>query len=212
MQQLGAALVWLKPRPRRLLVGIIGLLGALAVLWQPLLLGVASFMAARSPLDKADVILPLYQDSVSISAGVADLYRRGLAPRVVLYRVEPNRLEKLGLLPPAHEGWYKLLEARGVPPTAIETIGSVKNNVELGHAIGGLARGSGRLRVIVVASAPTSRLSRDALRRGLGESPVDLLMHPVMPRNIDERAWWRSRAGWITYFDAYCLWLLGFVR
>jgi hypothetical protein len=172
-------------------------------------------MTVRSPLERADFILPLYHDSDSVSASVADLYRQRLAPRVVLHRVEPDRLEKLGLVPPPHEVWRKLLEARGVPARAIETIGSgVENDVELGSAVAGLARGSGsrRIRGIVVASAPGSRLSRDALRQGLGESPVDVWMHPVMPREIDERAWWRSRAGWVAYFDAYCLWLLGFIR
>jgi hypothetical protein len=192
---------------------VIVVLGILATLWQPLLLGISAFMTVRSPLEKADFILPLYHDSDSVSASVADLYRQRLAPRVVLHRVEPDRLEKLGLVPPPHEVWRKLLEARGVPARAIETIGSgVENDVELGSAVAGLARGSRRIRGIVVASAPGSRLSRDALRQGLGESPVDVWMHPVMPREIDERAWWRSRAGWIAYFDAYCLWLLGFIR
>lgn len=197
-------------RRRRTLIGVIGGLIAVAILWRPLLLALAAFMGVSNPLEKADLIVPLYQDSVAIPQAVADLYQQGLAPRVVLYRVEPNRLEKLGLTPPAHDGWYELLEARGVPKSAIESVGSMKNFVELGHAIGGLAQNR-RLRVIVVASAPASRLSRAALRRGVGAAAVDLLMHPVVPTQIG-RTWWRSKAGWITYFDAYCVWLLRFVR
>lgn len=212
MQRVGAALTRLTPGRRRLVVGTVGVLATVMISWQPLLLGVAAFMAASSPLEKADFILPLYHNSDSIPAGAADLYQRQLAPRVLLYRVKPNRLETLGLGPPAHEVWRKLLEARGVPPHAIDTIGSgVGSDLELADAISGLAQGR-RLRVIVVASSPFSRLARDGLRKSLEGSGIDLRMHPVMPRNIDARAWWRSRAGWIGYFDAYCLWVLRFVR
>ncbi|OFW07694.1 MAG: hypothetical protein A3H96_02980 [Acidobacteria bacterium RIFCSPLOWO2_02_FULL_67_36] len=212
MARAGAVLKRLTPYRKRLIVSIVGILAAVMISWQPLLLGVAAFMAASSPLEKADFILLLYHDSDSIPAGAADLYQRRLAPRVLLYGVEPSRLEKLGLGPPAHEVWRKLLEARGVPPHAIDTIGSgVSTDRELADAIRGLAQGR-PLRVIVVASSPASRLARNGLRKNLEGSGVELRMHPVRPRNIDARAWWRSRAGWIAYFDAYCLWVLRFLR
>ena len=206
-------LAWLKPGRRRWVVSLVVLLGLLALLWQPFLLGVAAFMTVSSPVEKADFILPLYDDFDSVSAGVADLYRRQLAPRVVLYRMKPTRLEELSLVEPPHQVWGKLLEAKGVPPDAIEIIGSdVEDEVQLGNALSGLARDAGRIRLIVVVSGPRSRIARNALGRGLDGANVDLRMFPVTPPDIDERAWWRSRPGWIAYFDAYCLWLISFFR
>jgi len=203
----------LKSRRLRWLVSALGVAAAVLLLWRPFLWGFAAFMHVSSPLRQVDVILPVYDESVSMSTAVADLYHRGLAPRIVLPRLRLDRLQELGLMPPDHEVWRRLLEARGVPPAAMETIGSdIDDAVELGAAVGRLAPGSSRLRVLVVASSPFSRLVRSALRRGVDAAAVDLVMYPVMPPDIDERAWWRSRDGWIAYFDAYCLWLIGFVR
>ena len=201
---------------RRLLRRSLALLGVavgLGLLWQPVLLGVAGFMHVRNPLGAADFIVPVYRDSHAVAAAVGDLYRRGVAPRVVLYRTQPGRLEKLGLLEPSHEAWHGLLQTHGVPADAILTLDPVvQNEVELGRTLRGLVSGSKPLRVIAVAFGPFSRLTRNALRKGLGEAEVDLRMHPVPPRSFDERRWWRSRAAWVIYFDSYCLWLLSFIR
>ena len=50
-------LAWLKPGRRRWVVSLVVLLGLLALLWQPFLLGVAAFMTVSSPVEKADFIL-----------------------------------------------------------------------------------------------------------------------------------------------------------
>jgi len=50
MQRVGAALTRLTPGRRRLIVSIVGVLATVMISWQPLLLGVAAFMAASSPL------------------------------------------------------------------------------------------------------------------------------------------------------------------
>lgn len=198
-------------RLRRRLLVVGALIVLPAVLWKPLLQGMAAFMAAASPLEKAAVILPLYQDE-SIPAAVLDLYRRGYASRVLLHRTVPGRLEKLGLVSPPLEVWQGLLESRGVPAANIVIIDQgVSGDEELGRALGAFAKGD-PMRVIVVAASPASRLSRNALREGLNDSSVDLLMHPVTPGRFEHRPWWRTRAGWISYFDAYCLWLLRFLR
>lgn len=171
-------------------------------------------MTIRDPLERADLILPLYHEPDTIPFAAADLYHRGYADRVAIRRTRPGRLEVLGLLPPPHEVWRRMLEAEGVPPAAIVVIGSKldNNNFELAQAMVPFLGSRRKIRVIVVASAPLSRLSRHDLRRALAGFPIELLIYPVPPREFDERTWWRSRKGWITYFDVYCLWLLRFLR
>lgn len=185
---------------------------ALGLLHAQILTGIATFMTIRDPLERADLILPLYHGGDTVPFA-AELYRRGYADRVALGWTKPGRLEALGLVPSPHEAWRGVLEAEGVPPEAIVVIGSkIANEVELAQAVAAFLESRGKSRAIVVASAPLSRLSRHHLRRGLTGSPVELRMYPVWPREFDERTWWRSRRGWITYFDIYCLWLLRFLR
>ena len=192
------------------------------VLWRPVLAGVQAFMAVSDPLKASDFILPLYGNADAISEAAADLYARQLAPRLLLHRVESSRLEEVGLVSPTHVSWRRLLEARGVHGDAIETPGAViRDHVELGRWLGRLAIEAGPICLIVVTSAPRSRLSRNALSEGLLQAatdagmeapPVELLLYPVAPRGVERSAWWRSRLGWIAYFDAYCLWLIQFLR
>lgn len=200
-------------RRTRPLIALIVVAAAIAIGWRPFLIGLAAFMTVRTDLASADVILPLYHEGDSISLAVADLHRRGLAPHVVLHRRQPNRLEALGLLPPVHEVWRRLLERRGVPPEAISTLdGTLRGERELGMAVAAVARGGGVRRVIVVLSKPWSRLSRDAFIRGIDGAAIDVRFHAVQPSYIPEPEWWRSKYGWLTYFDVYLAWTLRWVR
>lgn len=203
----------IRHRRKLIWIGALAVALALGLLHAQILTGLAAFMTIRDPLERADLILPLYHEGHTIPFAAAELYHRGYADRVAVRRTRPSRLETLGLLPPPHEVWRKVLEAEGVPPEAIITIGSqIENKGELARAVAAVLGSRGKIRVIVVASAPLSRLSRRELRRGLAGSPIELRMYPVRPREFDERTWWRSRQGWITYFDVYYLWLLRFLR
>ena len=178
-----------------------------------ILTGLALFMTVRDPLDQADLILTLYHAGHTIPFAAAELYHQGYAKRVALLRTRPSRLEALGLIPSPHEVWRKVLEAQGVPREAIITIDSRIENSETGPEAVALILGHARkIRIIGVASAPLSRLSRDDLRHRLAGFPIEISIYPVRPRDFDEQTWWHRRNGWITYFDVYYLWLLRFLR
>lgn len=170
-------------------------------------------MTIRDPIERADLILPLYHEGDTVSFAAADLYRRGYADRVALGSTKPTRLEALGLSPPPHKTWRRILEAEGVPADAIVLIGSeITNDVELARAMAAFLGSRRKTRLIAVASAPLSRISGYDLRRGLAGSPVEVRIYPVRPREFDERNWWRSRHGLVTYFDAYLLLVLRSMR
>lgn len=178
-----------------------------------ILTSIASFMTIGDPIEKADLILPLYHERHTIPFAAASLYHRRYADRVVLIRTRPSRLESLSLVPAPHEVWRGALEAERVPPEAIITIGPhVENNLDLARAVVAFLGSHRKSRIIVVASAPLSRISRYDLRRWLAGSSIEVRMYPVSPREFDEKTWWRSRHGWITYFDAYFLLALRLVR
>jgi hypothetical protein len=197
---------------RRGVLILLVVLAAGGLLWQPLLGGVAAFMGVEDPPGTADFVLPLYQDVDPVSAAVTDIYRAKLADRVVLYRTLPTPLERLDLTPAPHHAWQRQLEARGIPAAAFEIVGTgIEDPVELGRAMRTLAPPDGPVSVIVVVERPQSRVARNGIRRGLGDAAVELLMHPVTPVEVDERAWWRSRRAWVKYFDACVLWLVHLV-
>ncbi len=203
----------MRHRRKYIAVGAIGLAIVLYLLHPQLLIGIAKFMAIRDPLDKADFILPLYHEGQTVLFAAADLHRHGYASRLVLGHSRPSRLEALGLVSPAHEVWRGVLEAEGVPPEAITMFGSqIDNEVEMGRALGTYLLGRGNSRIIIVASAPASRLSKNDLLRGLDNFPVEVRMYPVQLREFNEQPWWRSRHGWVSYFDVYFLWLLRWLR
>ncbi len=184
----------------------------LGLLHGPVLTGLASLMVIRDPLERADLILPLGQGETILSAAAA-LHHRGYAGRVAVARTRPQRLELLGLLPPPHEISREVLMAEGVPPEAIITIGSqIRDDVELGRALAAFFENRAAGRVIVVVSAPFSRLTRHDLRRGLAGFPVEMRIYPVPPREFDERTWWRSRRGLLTHFDVLVLLTLRLLR
>ena len=196
-------------------IGIFGLavVVTLVLFHGPILTGFASFMTIRDPLERAHIILPLYHERHTVPFAAAELYRRGYADLIAIGRTRPGRLEALGLRPAPYRVWRKAIEGEGVPPEAIVTIGcDIRNEEELARAVANFLGNRERSRVIAVASAPFSRLSRFDLRRGLSGHSVELHMFPVSPREFSERSWWKSRHGWVTYFDVYFLWLIRLLR
>lgn len=204
---------WGKPRRWAFLGIALVAVVTMSLLRNPILTGIASFLTIRDPLERVDFILPLYNGADTVPFAAADLYHRGYASRILLGQIRPGRLEVLGLQPSRHEVWRRVLEGKGVPPEAIATIGfQIENDLDLARAVAAVLPKSGKSRVIVVASAPFSRIIRSEFRRGLTGSPIEIRIYPVQPKEFDERNWWRSRHGWITYFDAYFLLALRLLR
>lgn len=170
-------------------------------------------MSARDALEPADYMLVLYHEGHTVPFAAADLFHRGYANQVVLGQMHPSRLEALGLMPLRHELWRNVLVSEGVPPEAITIIGDrLQNDVDLGRALAAHLSHRRKPRVIVVASAPASRLSRNDLRQGLDGTSVEPRMYPVPRREFNERTWWKSRHGWVSYFDASYLWFVRLLR
>lgn len=191
----------------------LGAIITLVFLHGRMLTGVAVFMTIRDRLEVADLILPLYHEGHTVPFAAAELYRRGYAKQVGVLSTKPSRLEALGIIAPPHRVWRSVLKTEGVPEGSIITIGShIGNNQQLAEAVTAFLKTHGKSRIIVVASAPFSRLTRYDLRRWLGGFSADIRIYPVALREFDEKNWWKHRHGWVTYFDAYFLLALRLLR
>ena len=168
--------------------------------------GLAILLEAGHGLVVADP-LPSRADAIVVLAGsisdrvleAADLYRAGLAPRVVVTRERLRRGELLlrahGVrLPQNDDLTISALEALGVPRAAI---------VRLGRRDGSTAREARtiarwacahRLRsLIVVTSRSHTRRARLILRRALGPT-IALSVRPTRYDSFTASRWWRVRS------------------
>ena len=167
--------------------------------------GAAAALVAGQVLVVADP-LPPRADAIVILAGsvpdraleAADLYRAGLAPRVVVTR-ERARTGQAALhargvhLPEDDELTVKALRELGVPPGAIVVLGRRAVSTESeARTIARWACAHRLRRLIVVTSRAHSRRARLILRQALGAG-IALAMRPSRYDAFAPTRWWHVR-------------------
>ena len=172
----------------------------------PLLTGVARLLTVRDPVSRADLVLVLGGEVNTRPFHAAELYRRGVAPRVVLVRERAGPAVRQGLLPGRTDVAVLILRRGGVPDSAIvvlEPPGGAASTADEARALRGYLRATGLRRVAVVTNPYHSRRARIALRRGVRGLPAEILVMPVPAWGFTERDWWRSEDGLLAYFGEY---------
>jgi uncharacterized SAM-binding protein YcdF (DUF218 family) len=168
-------------------VGFISLVGPL------LLKGIAKVWLVSDSLDQADAIVVLGGGLDVRPAAAADLYVRGLAPRVAvgLSRFDHGRDAELN---------SQVLLQHGVPKTAILYFGFQPHNT-YGEARGILewVKTSGAKTVIVPTDFFPTRRVRWIFNRELAPAGVRVIVQAVTPPWYRVDDWWQHRAGW-THF------------
>lgn len=179
---------------------------SLYALRAPLLTGAARLLTVRDPLARADLILVLGGERYTRPRHAAALYRRGVAPRVVLIREEGEPETRLGLYPNGTDVSVAVLRRFGVPDSAIvvhEPPEGAGSTLEEARALRDYLRESGARRVVVVTNDYHSRRARWVLRRETRDHPAQLRMAPVETLYFDETNWWRRERGLVTYLNEY---------
>jgi uncharacterized SAM-binding protein YcdF (DUF218 family) len=184
------------------------LLAALAAyaLRAPILTGVARLLTVRDPVSRADLVLVLGGEVNTRPYHAAELYRRGVAPRVVLVRERSGPAVRQGLYPSRTDVTALILRRGGVPAAAIvvlEPPGGASSTAEEARALRAYLRPGGMRRVVAVTNSYHSRRARRALRRATRDLPVEVLMAPVAADGFGEADWWRSEDGLVAYFGEF---------
>lgn len=195
------------PRAARWALGTLALLLAFFLLRGPLLMGVARFLEVEDPPHRADLIYLLGGDShVGARAPhAAALYRRGLAPRVVLARTELTPSVRLGYYPSETDVNLRLLRHFGVPDSAIvvlEMPGGATSTTDEARVLGQYLNGR-PTEVIVVTTRYHTRRARWNLRRALRGQPVEIRMSGATDPRFHSGNWWRVEAGLLAYVTEY---------
>lgn len=174
---------------------LLGLLGGLA-LFLPLGVQAAGlYLVVADRLAPADAIYVLEGMTPARELEAAILYRRGLAPRIVLaLGRDPTPIARqLAGEPTSQERAARVLLRRGVPAHAIVRLSRESENTaeELGLDFA-YARDSGFARVILVTSPAHTRRVR-VIWDARYQRTVPALVYPTSFEPWDPRRWWRSR-------------------
>lgn len=197
------------PRGRRLgaaLAAILLFVALLLLLRGPLLRSAARFLTVQDPLEHADAILMFAGDIDARPPLTAELFRQGLAPRVVLVRPEDRAAQRLADVPNESELARRVLIRLGVPDSAITIVPAdtpATSTREEASVFAAYVERTGMQRVIAVTSAYHTRRSRWALRRALESDSVRVMMAPAEHEGFDETNWWRSEDGLLAYVIEY---------
>jgi uncharacterized SAM-binding protein YcdF (DUF218 family) len=162
------------------------------------ILAAGRLLVASDPLpERADAIVVLAGSIADRVLEAADLYRAGVAPRVVVTRERVPRgdwsLRARGVrLPQSDEQTLAALHALGVPPAATFVIPRRTNSTDSeSHTIARWVCARTRS-VVVVTSRYHSRRARLILRRAL-DPAIALAVRPSRHDPFQAAHWWRDR-------------------
>ncbi len=198
------------PRPARRLAAAVLLLLTLCLLTYalrvPLLTGVGRGLIVEDELHPADILFLLNGDYNTRPFYAAELYARGLAPRLVIARAEPSPAERLGLIPNETDISVAILERQGVPPEAIAILpvpGGVTSTYDEAVVLRAYVEANAIRRVILVTSAFHTRRAAWIVRRELEGLNVTVELAAARNPGYDETNWWQSEAGLINVNNEY---------
>lgn len=172
----------------------------------PLLTGVGRYLIVEDELQPAEILFLLNGDFNTRPFYAAELYARGLAPRIVIARAEPSPAERLGLLPNETDISVAVLERQGVPPAAITVLpvpGGVTSTYDEAVVLRTYVEANDIHSLILVTSAFHTRRAGWIVRQALDGLDVTVQLAAARPPDYDETNWWQSEAGQINVNNEY---------
>jgi hypothetical protein len=165
----------------------------------PLLRGAADLWIVSDPITSADAVAVLGGGVDTRPFMAADLYKKGLVPRVLVSQVVEGRASAMGLIPGHSELNRIVLLKLGVPDTAIEMFGEANGSTkEEAVALRVWADRHAVSRIIVPAEIFSARRVRWIFDREFTGSSVGIEIATI-GSNYTNAEWWNSEAGMIAF-------------
>lgn len=179
------------------------LLGVGCATWwwrAPVLRGVAQVWIVSDAPEKADAIVILGGGLDSRPVEAARLYHAGYAPRILVMRPEPTRVNELGLLIDYYSLTRTLLEMDHVPAEAIVALPqTVTSTFDEAKALAAWARANNAHRFLTPTEIFHTRRARWILRRTLNQPDDDIRMIPIPHKRYTADNWWKQEQGMIDF-------------
>ncbi len=171
---------------------------------EPLLITAARALTVDDAEPPAEYLVVLGGDAETRPFAAAELYRKGFAPKVLLFEHKTDRITDLGLMPTHDELYRKVLELAGVPSDAIQRLpGLVDSSWDEAQSLRRFLSSHTARRVIMVTSAEHTRRARWVFRKALAGLPVEVRIAPARHLRFDETNWWKTDQGALTYLHEF---------
>ena len=169
---------------------------------------------ARTPILRESAVLWTVSDSLEpadaiavLGGGVdlrpflaADLYKKGLANKILVANVKLSPIEKLGIVPPHTDLNRQVLLKLGVPEEAVIGFGSdVSSTFEESRALAVWAKDAGAHTIIVPTELFPSRRQRWILNHELAPVGARAIIDAHKPFEYDVDDWWQHEEGLIDF-------------
>lgn len=190
-------------RRHRLLLGfaVVSLLAVGSYLARaPLLTAAANVLTVDNAIAPSDYLVVMGGSPDDRPFAAAELYRRGLAPRVVVFEYRPG----VAGVPSQTDLYESILTLEGVPAQAIDRApGLVRSSWEEGQSLRRFLAGRRVTRVIIVTSAEHTRRTNWSFRKALEGLGVDVRTAAARHAAFDESNWWRHNEGVLRYLHEF---------
>jgi len=188
----------------RLSARILLLAAVVAGVWlqrAPLLRGAANLWIVSDPLTQSDVVAVLGGDFEGRPLIAAELYKKGLVPKVLVSQVGETRPSEIAAIIPGHsELNRRVLLKLGVPDSAIEMFGQANRNTnDEAVALRDWADRHGVSRIVIPTEIFAARRVRWIFNREFAGRSVHLAIASFEPRHYTRAEWWKTEAGMIAF-------------
>lgn len=178
----------------------------------PLLLGIANLWIVSDPLTPSEVVAVLGGGVDIRPFTAAELYRKGLATRVLVSQVAQTRSVKIGAVPGHTELNRMVLVKLGVPESAIGTFGQANETTfDEATALRHWADQHHVSRIIIPTEIFASRRLRWIINREFAGSSVQVEIFSTDGPNYT-REWWKTTAGMISFQNEFLKYLYYRIR
>lgn len=170
----------------------------------PLLTGMARLLTVDTVAAPADYIVPLGGGAETRPFEAAALYRRQIAPQVLIFQYNASDLVRMGRALSGTELYRRILEIEGVPDSAIHVVpGRVGDTWSEAQAVRSVLPRGRPVRIVVVTSPEHTRRALWVFRKVFASTPVDIRVAPARNLRFDETNWWHDDEGVLTYLHEY---------
>ena len=160
----------------------------------------AEIWIVSDPLKPADAIAVLGGGITLRPFVAARLYKRGLAPKILVSNFRPGPLVRIGLVAPHADETRRLLVKLGVPADAITSFGKdLASTYDEARALADWAKNNGAHTIIVPTEIFASRRQRWILDRELAPAGARVILDAITPPDYNVGNWWRHVQGLISF-------------
>jgi uncharacterized SAM-binding protein YcdF (DUF218 family) len=162
----------------------------------PVLRRAADLWIVSDPISRADAIVVLGGGLATRPFIAAELWRRGLADKILISQVPEERAVSMGAIPSDTELNREILLKSGVPPRAIETSGTANRNTrEEAVALSEWAERNAASAFIIPTEIFPARRVRWIFRREFSDTAVIIEVPSFEPPDYTRRDWWKTEKG-----------------